>query len=113
MAMLKKEHGASKKGLPDRRRNVGNLKQRHKGKAEKLTTEMVEWRDSALAQVISTKASKRKPAPFTEDFEYCPRGMLATGFGTQVRVGAFQRVSDFIFPPEIAREAFVVPQKRW
>jgi hypothetical protein len=111
--LKKKKHGSAMLEIKDLRRNADNMKDRHRAKVEKLTTEIIEWRDSTLAQVVSTKVSKRKSAPFTEDFEHCSRGMLATGVGAQVCVDAFQRVSDFILPPGKARENFVVPQKRW
>jgi hypothetical protein len=113
LSALKEELKTAKHDLVARRRDAVDMKERHRAKVEKLTTEIIEWRDSTLAQVVSTKVSKRKPAPFTEDFEHCSRGMLATGVGAQVCVDAFERVSDFILPPGKARENFVVPQKRW
>jgi hypothetical protein len=113
MAVLKKEHETSKKELADHRRNVDNMKQRHKDKVAKLTAEMIGWRDSHLSQVMSTKVHKGKHAPFNEDFEHCSRGMLATGVGAEVCVDAFHRGSDFILPPGKAREEFIMPQKRW
>ena len=77
--ICKKENAELKDELWHRKRNNGNLRERHQDKVSKLRDDMVVWRDSALAGVVRTKVSDGKHAPYTDDFEQFARGLLATG----------------------------------
>ena len=96
--IYKKKYAEMKDELWQQKRNTGNMKEWHRGKVEHLTLGMIEWRDSKRSQFVSAKVSKGKHAPFTKAFEYCSRGMFATGVGAEVCVGAFERVTDFSYP---------------
>jgi hypothetical protein len=52
MVMLKTECQDLKKDRLSKDLETLELKERHRAKVEKLTTEMVEWRENTLAQVL-------------------------------------------------------------
>ena len=55
----------------------------------------MEWRDSTLANVVSTKVSAGKRSPYTDTFEQFARGMLATGTSASTCVDTVARCVNF------------------
>ena len=112
LTVLKKEHAALQKDLKNVRASASAMKERHRDKVNKLTTEMQEWRDSYLPQFVSTKVHQGLTSPFTPDFEHCSRGMLATGIAASTCVDTWTRCRDFFLRGK-AREHAVIPKKYW
>ena len=73
------------------------MKDRHREKFSKLKNELAEWRDSTLANVVSTKVSAGKHAPYADTFEQFARGMLATGTSASSCVDKVLRCANFFW----------------